>query len=849
MKESHQRAPARTLRLGRRAGERSAAELPGVRLAVAGGTGVIAAMFAPWSIGPWTAAAIAAAALALAVPWRRVQTGATLLAVGAAMAAWYVAWISAHRADDIAHFAADQWHPVVLRGVVASSPECRPNALAALRRENDQPPVQSLLDLEVRHLRSADHWIPVSGTVSAVVAGDVRERLLGDQVIVYGHLQRIAGPTNPGSADMREVHRARGIRARLRVDAQSQFVLERPGPWGPGRVISWISVNGERTLNRYVGEEAGPLAAALVLGRRRAVDPELRDRLVETGTVHLLSVSGLHLGMVAAVVTWLMLLSGWSRGWQVACVVGVCVFYAALTGARPPVLRASMLVAAVMVGTWAGKQPSALNSLGLAAVALMIVNPTNLLQAGTQLSFIAVVTLVVAGREAVTRLHQDDPLDTLLQASRPWAIRQGVTQWRRTGQFAFVSFWVWAATAPLVWQSYHVVAPVSVLANVLMILPLTTALIAGLLTTAVGLLLGPLAWPLATPLGWTCRGCIELMRTIVDLGVNVPLGHFWLPSPPLWWVAAFYAVIAVAPFLPSRFAIPRHQRGRWLVGWMIVWTLLAIPLATRRNTPSDTLAVTFVDVGHGTSALIELPDGDVWLYDAGRLGDPAWSASPIQDVLWSRGIWRLDGILVSHADADHYNAIPGLLDHFSVGSIVTPPGLLADRQRGLDPLRQTLQGSRVRVVELSEGASLRTSSGRVWGSILHPPETRIEGSDNVNSMVLRIDHHGTTLLLPGDLEIPGGERLLHHGRPAPGGVLMAPHHGSLQQDARPLLDWMRPSTVVISGGKRAERALVRRMWSQGGADVRITAAEGALRVEIDAEGQTRCFAWREKGWR
>ena len=133
--------------------------------------------------------------------------------------------------------------------------------------------------------------------------------------------------------------------------------------------------------------------------------------------------------------------------------------------------------------------------------------------------------------------------------------------------------------------------------------------------------------------------------------------------------------------------------------------------------------------------------------------------------------------------------------------------------------------------------------------VLHPPADRIAGSDNVNSMVLRIDHRGTTLLLPGDLEIPGGERLLHHDRPAPGGVMMAPHHGSLQQDARPLLDWMRPSTVVISGGSRADRALVRQMWSQGGADVRITAAEGALRVEIDAKGRTRCFAWQENGWR
>lgn len=849
--------------------------LPGVQLAFASAAGIIAARATPWGAGVWVALALLAGLVAVfaagafsnseapedsrpldpkpptdprssagAGPvrgWRVRLAGATpLLTAGAAMAAWYLAWTGGLPADNIGRIAEHDWQPVVLRAVVVSSPERRPNALAMLRGGTKQPEFQSVVDLQVRGVRFSDRWNAVSGTVRATINGDISDRLVGDQVLAYGQLRRIEGPRNPGAVDMRAVYAVRGITARLRVDAASQFVLESPGAWGPRRVLSWLGTVGERTLHRYVGEDAGPLTAALVLGRRQAIDRGMRDALVETGTVHLLSVSGMHLSMVAGVVAGLMVLSGSSRGWQVFSVVGVCIFYAALTGANPPVLRAAMLVGALLIGSWAGKQASMFNSLGLAAVVLMILNPHNLLQTGTQLSFVAVIALVIAGRKVLETLGDDDPLDALLHASRPWVIRKLVLQWRRARRFTFISFWVWAATAPLVWQAYKIVAPISVLANLLIVVPLTVAMISGILTAAVGLLLGPLA----IPLGLICRGCIEAMRVVVDWMANVPCGHFWLPPPPLWWVILFYVVIVTAAVLPARFGLAEKRRVRWLVLWMVGWMVAAVPLATYRAGGEGSLAVTFVDVGHGTSALIELPDGGVWLYDAGALGDPRWSAQPIQDVLWSRGIWHLDGIIVSHADADHYNAIPGLLQRFHVSSIVAPPGMLAQRQRGLDPVREAIAHSGVQVVERSEGMGLRGRDGRVWGRFLHPPPVRLEGSDNANSLVLRIDHQGTTILLPGDLEMPGSEHLLRHSRPPPGGMLMAPHHGSLQEDARTLLDWMRPAVVVVSGGKRSLRPEVREMLAQGGADVHLTAAEGAVRIEVDREGKLTARGFR-----
>ncbi len=849
------------------------AELPGVQLACACGVGILAARAAPWSAGGWASLALLGGVAAIGLSRRgtgsRFVAALPLVAAAMAMAAWSQASLSAASfgaasfgaasGGSLAAMAEDDWQPVVLRAVVASSPERRPNALATLYGRGSAPRYQSVVELEVQCVRGAERWEPASGRVRATVEGDISERLVGDCVTVYGHWQRIDGPTNPGAVDMRAIYAPRGIAVQLRVDSPSQFVLESPEAWGLRRALSWIGVAGERALYAGVGEEAGPLAAALVLGRRQAVDPETRDRLVETGTAHLLSVSGLHLGMVAGVVAMALVLLGWPRGWQVTAVVAVCVFYAALTGARPPVLRASMLVGAVLVGSWAGKQTSSLNSLGLAAVALLVLDPQNLLQTGTQLSFVAVVVLVLAGRRVMESIREDDPLETLLQSTRPWIVRAGVRQWRRAVRFTLVSFWVWAATAPLVWQAFGIVAPVSVLANLLMIAPLTVALVGGLFTAAVGMFGGPLA----IPFGWICLAALETMRGVVELCGEIPLGHFWLPPPPFWWVVAFYAVAVAGALVPAGDpsrgnelwgnklwgrGLRGERRGKWMLAWMVLWTLVAWPLATHREHDPETLAVTFIDVGHGTSALVELPDGGVWLYDAGRLGDPLWSAQPIEDVLWSRGIWRLDGIIVSHADADHYNAIPGLLERFQVAEIVTPPGMLEQRQSGLDPVRQAIRRERVPVRELHSGMEFRTAAGHPWGRCLHPPMLPVAGSDNANSLVLRIDHRGRTILLPGDLEMPGSEHLLRHSRPPPGGMLMAPHHGSVQEDARTLLDWMRPSVVVVSGGNRSLREEVRQMLGQGGAEVRLTAAEGAVRVEVDRAGELTVRGWKADGF-
>jgi competence protein ComEC len=132
--------------------------------------------------------------------------------------------------------------------------------------------------------------------------------------------------------------------------------------------------------------------------------------------------------------------------------------------------------------------------------------------------------------------------------------------------------------------------------------------------------------------------------------------------------------------------------------------------------------------------------------------------------------------------------------------------------------------------------------------VLHPPAVRVPGSDNANSLVLRLDHAGTVVLLPGDLEPPGTEVMTIQDRPPPGGVMMAPHHGSLAMDAEMILQWARPAETIVSGGRLARRPEVSAMLAQQGSQVHVTALSGAIRVRINRNGEIDIRSWLESPW-
>jgi competence protein ComEC len=268
----------------------------------------------------------------------------------------------------------------------------------------------------------------------------------------------------------------------------------------------------------------------------------------------------------------------------------------------------------------------------------------------------------------------------------------------------------------------------------------------------------------------------------------VPGGTLYLPGLPYWWVVGFYMIL-IGVIL---YRVPSLK----IVGILSVWILIAM-IVPNHDRPEGELRIAILSVGHGSCTVIETPDGRCILYDTGSSFGTDATRRVIAPYLWHRGIRRIDEIFISHADADHFNGLPELLRRFSVGRITLTPSFA---EKPTSEVAQTLLAIHKYAIPTriaTEG--LKSQAGDVSVEVLHPPASGPDGSENVRSMVLLIEHAGHRILLTGDLEEAGMSRVLR--RPATHvDILQAPHHGSQKAFPKSLVQWCTPRFVVVSRG-------------------------------------------------
>ncbi len=768
-----------------------------------------------WAIVGLSFGAIAALSLRRGLISSLAIAGA-FLAIGAG---WHHYRWSDLDPDDLAWVLTESPKPVWARGVVREALGLRRSAGFGFgSAPADQVTTRFVLDLTA--VTDDGRWRRAGGRAMVTVTGDRSEVRAGQAVETAGQIARITGPTNPGEFDYATFQRAAGIRLRLSVDDPESFWAD---PRGGGSMFArWLGHLRAMSRARLVEDldpSVAPLAAALLLGQREGVDPEVNDAFARTGTTHLLAISGLQLQALAAALLVLLRVARVPRRHAYFAVALTTTAYAVLVGLAPSVVRSTVMTLTFCLAAMAQRKARPANTLALAALVTLAVNPAYLFDIGCQLSFLAIgalIWLVPPGLELARLWHEAirrrlfGTRSALVDRERrfePW----WRTRLRQAGELlvkgVIVSGVVWLAALPLVALKFHLVSPIAVILNIPLV-PMTSA---ALLLGGLGLGLSTVWGPLGSPPAWAAGWLLKLSKAVVLWGVGQPWGHRFVVGPSWAWVLVFYAILGVATLLVvAAQRAPAQERRGWFVSQAPWWLLAAwvVPgwLLTGLKSGPGTLECELLAVGHGLAAVIQTPGGETFLYDCGRMGDPSVGRRIVAPALWARGISRIDTVFLSHADHDHYDGLPDLLDRFAISQVRVPPGFGGPSNPGaialLDQLRS--RGIPVRPTVASES----WETGGVQFTVLHPAAGwHPEASDNARSLVLDVGFAGRHLLLTGDLEKQGLTELVGRAAPdPPPDVMLAPHHGGKTANPPSLYEWAKPRTVVVSQKPLAPRS-------------------------------------------
>lgn len=661
----------------------------------------------------------------------------------------------------------------------------------------------------------------------------------GDRIEGEGRLFAREGPTNPGEPDFAASRRRAGEAASLAVDAVE------PVRRAEGLSASRLRASLSRLLEDRLDPETAAFLSALLLGVRSELSADLRADFQESGTVHFLAISGMHVVFLLGAFSWpLRILIPPVRA-RAAALIALAFGYGWLVGFAPSVSRAVILAAVYLGAELSGRPRDLLTTLAIAFAAVVAADPAQLFLPGCQLSFLACLGL------AYLTPALEDLLPARLRGAAPRSPGGRAASWALRA--LLLSLAAWIAAAPVVLHHFHLASPAALPGNLLL-----SPLVAFLLTGGFLLLaLAPAAGILAAPLAMALEGASRATTALASLLADLPGGHGYFPAPSAAWVWLFEGLL-LAWVLARRAGGVRIGRRRLpAAAFPAAAALLAAVGAAAHLSSRPAPGLLVLDVRQGLCSALATEDGRVLVYDCGSYGarDPApHVAAP---ALWERGIRAIDLLVLSHPHADHASGVESLCRRFDVRRAAVPAGF-----EGFPAGARLADGLRARgipVEAFSRGQALPLGSSAWEVAALHP-EAREDAAmgENDRSLVLlarrkgacgaRLAARGFTggrsfhfaapglgILWTGDLEEAGTEALLaREGDRLRAEILVIPHHGSAMARTAELAAKAAPRAAVNSARRGFASPGTLDAYRRAGAEVLETWRDGAITVEWES---------------
>ncbi|MFP6581505.1 MAG: DNA internalization-related competence protein ComEC/Rec2 [Candidatus Hydrogenedentota bacterium] len=686
-----------------------------------------------------------------------------------------------------------------------------PESELVLRGRVEQPDIRLETDdysqfiLRVTEVVADNSTYSMTGGVLVRWSDPNRPLIHGESVVVHGVVQATIHRVNHGVRGVEHHYRLNGVHTSLRIRGGTAVQTTGEASWWSFRAMaSRARQNLAQRLEGVIPTEALPFTLTVWLGDRHRISNNTYTMFLESGTAHILAVSGVHIGLIYLSLTYGLRMVVRRRRLRIVITLMVITLFAFMAGARISSLRAAIMIGLYLSAEWFEREPDAPTALSLAALIFGIQNPTVIFMPGFQLSFLSIASLLLFREPIAGRLSA-------------WP------RWLREGVSSVIA--VQALTVPAAIIAFHVMPIGGILANLIVIPLLSIVLWLSALTSITSVLIPPLSiW-----FGHALAPIVMLIEHIATMVASFRFSHLYLTSPSALALLGYGMVVTGA--LTAIYTRRMRQHAKWImpVGLVII-VVFWRPFGVDAN-------VTFLDVGHGDSAVIQTASNEVWLVDGGVQDDfRDMGKQVVAPYLWSHHISKLEGIFVSHTDRDHLGGLPYIVDHFEVKQVFVPPGFEHHELGG--PFLEQCREKGVRINEVASGDRVR--SGSVDIRILHPSAEDIPAlSTNDRSLVFTLEADGVSYLFTGDIEAKA-EAMIADANTVTVDVIKVPHHGSRTSSTETFLDAVDADVAVVSSGLRGNRALARPEVLERYRDreMRVVRTDygGSVRVDLGESG-------------
>lgn len=676
---------------------------------------------------------------------------------------------------------------------------------------------------------------PIDDILSVVVYNHAPSLRPGQKIRFPARLRPFKNFNNPGRYDYESAMTAAGYAC-----AASVSDGRRVAPMGAGDLPFPLGLLEKirGPIRRYFAERLSPsdrpLLNALILGERQGLDARMREPFNATGLGHVLAVSGLHIGLIAAVSFFFfkgalgtihrLALGGGLRKTAAFFACAPVVLYAGLAGLQVSSQRAMIMALVFLASVMLGREREAWSSLAAAGLMILVWDPHALYSVSFQLSFMAVIGILWWTPLILNRI----PGIPKASEGRGYA---GRLRRYAAGLFA-VSLAATLFLLPMTSLYFHRVSLVSVPAN------LTATPLLGLWVLPLGLLSVlalPLSHPLADLLLQGSEQGLHLMMATIRFWSRLPHASLWVVAPNLFELVLLYAV----PFF-----LLALRRKTWAKIGLVVSLAAAVGDAgywAYRTHFSRDLRITYLDVGHGNAALVEFPYGKRMLIDGGGFASDHFDIGEMvaAPFLWRSKVAAVDYVVLTHPHADHMNGLRFIARWFAPQEFWWNGDVPEAASFGELMSILEKKGIRKRLpADLERGREINGVKVEVFhpgGEGRRPGRWDSRSALNNNSLVLRLSYQGRSFLFPGDIEQEGEKALIARAAPASlkSDVLLAPHHGRESSSSLEFLERVSPRFCIISSGENAADPPFPQTLSR-------LRAVGSEAVRIDRKGAVTC---------